>query len=117
MAKESERTFQMKRNFIKLHDKGYGIPEIAKIYKLSVTTVYNALEEIAYNNGRTREELLKVVRSKRSERIWKQQSRAVHTNTEELRGEIRETTDRLEKLLDRVGRILEEEHNETDNDR
>lgn len=59
-GKIHERTFKMRENFIELHDKGYSIPQIAKMYGLSTQTIYNSLQEIADESGRTRESLLEV---------------------------------------------------------
>ncbi|MBR2754014.1 helix-turn-helix domain-containing protein [Candidatus Saccharibacteria bacterium] len=58
-AKPHERTLQMMENFLKLHNEGYSIKEIAKMYNLSEYTVYNRLGEIAEKEGVTRDELLK----------------------------------------------------------
>lgn len=59
--KSTERVIQMKQNFMRLHDEGKTIPEIAKIYNLNFSTVYKSLQEIADENGTTREELLSQV--------------------------------------------------------
>ena len=59
--KSTERVIQMKQNFMRLHDEGKTIPEIAKIYHLNFSTVYKSLQEIADENGTTREELLSQV--------------------------------------------------------
>ena len=58
MPKTNERTLKMMHDFIFLHDEGYNIPEIAKKYNLSTTTIYNRLAEIAEKAGVTRESLL-----------------------------------------------------------
>lgn len=59
--KPTERVVRMKQNFMRLHDEGKTIPEIAKIYQLDLSTVYKYLQEIADENGTTREELLSKV--------------------------------------------------------
>ena len=58
MAKSDERTLQMMEAFIGLHEKGYSIPEIAKMFNLSWSIVYKKLGEIADKAGVTRESLL-----------------------------------------------------------
>lgn len=63
MARLNERTLQMMENFMELHNAGWTIKQIADKYELSVSTVYARLQEIADENGVTREELLKVVHS------------------------------------------------------
>jgi transcriptional antiterminator len=56
--KKNERTLQMMKNYILLHNAGMTPGEIAKKFDLSTWTVYNALQEIADNAGVTRESLL-----------------------------------------------------------
>ena len=58
--RRNERTLQMMKNFIKHHDEGMGIPEIATKYDLSSWTVYQCLAEIAADAGVSRESLLEV---------------------------------------------------------
>ena len=58
MQKPHERTLQMMENFVKLHEDGRSIAEIAKEYNLSESTVYNRLGEIAERAGVSRESLL-----------------------------------------------------------
>lgn len=54
----SERTLKMKQSFIKLHEQGLGIDEIATRFDLSPVTVYRCLDEIAAAARVTRESLL-----------------------------------------------------------
>ncbi|MBR3132205.1 hypothetical protein IKG33_02245 [Candidatus Saccharibacteria bacterium] len=49
----------MMESFISLHNKGYDIIDIAKMFDLSYSTVYKRLGEIAKKAGVAREELLK----------------------------------------------------------
>ena len=58
MKNEHERTFRMKEAYKKLHDEGYSPQEIADKFHLSVSTVYNTLQEIAEAEGVTRDSLL-----------------------------------------------------------
>lgn len=58
MAKMSESVKKMLNEFMELHENGYTINEIAKKFSLSASTVYSYLQEIAQNNGVTRESLL-----------------------------------------------------------
>ena len=48
-------------NYVQLHDDGYTPKEIAKQYNLSVWTVYERLNQIAEQSGRSRESLLERV--------------------------------------------------------
>ena len=56
--KKNERTLQMMKNYVSLHDGGMSPRDIAKKFDLSYWTVYNALQEIADSAGVTRESLL-----------------------------------------------------------
>ena len=56
----SERTIQLKKHFMELHEKGWSISQIAQEFDLSRRQVYNLLSEIAAENGVTRESLLDV---------------------------------------------------------
>lgn len=54
----TERVKFYKKNFMSLHEKGYKIPEIADMCSISRGHAYMLLQEIADENGVTREELL-----------------------------------------------------------
>ena len=58
MERVSERVVRMKQNFMRLHNEGKTIKEIAEIYNLHYTTVYDYLQEIADANNMTRTDLL-----------------------------------------------------------
>lgn len=58
MERVSERVIRMKQNFMQLHNNGKTIKEIAEIYNLHYTTVYDYLQEIADANNMTRTDLL-----------------------------------------------------------
>ena len=58
MTNEHERTLRMKKEYKTLHDQGYTPKEIADKFHLSDTTVYKSLQEIAENEGVTRDSLL-----------------------------------------------------------
>lgn len=62
---QSERTLRMKRSFMQLHNCGYSIKEIARLFDLDGSSVYRLLDEIvtSYNAEHpdapiTREQLL-----------------------------------------------------------
>ena len=57
-TRQHERTLKMMENFVRLHNEGHSINEIAEEFSLSATTVYNKLGEIAEKAGMSREELL-----------------------------------------------------------
>ena len=58
MSRTTQRVQNLKENFMQYHNDGYTIPEIAKIFSVDDSTVYNNLDEIARANGVTRESLL-----------------------------------------------------------
>lgn len=80
----SERVKVMKENFIDLHNEGPSISEIAARFKLSGSTVYRYLDEIAKENGTSREDLL--------------QKSLYHTQAERLRREEKEAKASFEKV-------------------
>lgn len=55
---ETQRVKAMKENFMKYHNEGYTIPEIAEIFNVVPKTIYRCLDDIAKANGVTRESLL-----------------------------------------------------------
>ena len=82
MATESERVVQMKANFMKLHQEGWSISEIADKYNLSKPTVYRHLESIASQNGVTREVLLQQVHQ--TPTYWARQSTSLKVDGNQL---------------------------------
>ena len=58
MAARTQRVEKLIREFMQYHNDGYSILEIAKLFEVDFSTVYNYLEEIANANGVTRESLL-----------------------------------------------------------
>lgn len=56
--KQSARVGQMMEKFLRLHNEGKEISEIAEMFQLSSSTIYLKLQEIADKEGITREELL-----------------------------------------------------------
>lgn len=112
MAKESERVHLMKENFIELHDQGYCISEIAEMYTISVPTVYRSLQEIADKSGRTRESLLQVVRTTRSERTWQREARKVNLDVEMMEKDLESASTSLTGVIERIESILKEEQYE-----
>ena len=56
--KHDERTLKMMESYMDLHAKGARVIEIAKKFHLSPKTIYSVLDEIAEQNGVTRDSLL-----------------------------------------------------------
>ncbi len=53
-----ERILKMKEGFIPCKEKGMSIADISEEFDLSLSTVYKNLDEIAIENGVSRDELL-----------------------------------------------------------
>ncbi len=109
MANTAERTHVMKEHFMTLHQQGYSIKEIATKFNLSSFTVYYHLQEIADENGVSRDSLLQVVRAARTQRQLKEEERRVQVNFEELIRNFQSSKDSLKSIINSVKEILEEE--------
>lgn len=82
MATESERVVQMKASFMKLHEEGWSIPEIASKFNLSKQTVYRHLDSIAKQNSVTREVLLHQVH--KTPAYWERQNNSLKVDGNNL---------------------------------
>ena len=107
-ADVSERVYLMKSNFMNLHEEGYSIPEIAEKFDLSYSTAYRHLGEIAQENGVTREDLLKIVQSPRSERRMIEEKEKIKLDTNEMLKEFDSLSSSIEALLSEVDQLLME---------
>jgi len=58
MAQRTQRVERLLQEFLQYHKEGFSIPEIASIFQVDLSTVYNYLQEIADSNGVTRDSLL-----------------------------------------------------------
>lgn len=109
-AKRNERTIQMMENFMKLHNQGFSIPEIAKRYSLSKDTIYKSLQEIADKNGTTREELLQVVKTPVSQTFWERDRKQTKVSFENLKSGFKT----LEETIDSMKKTIKEDFNDED---
>ena len=57
-GKRDERTLRMMENYVKHHEEGMSVEEIANFYGITSMTIYNRLGEIAQVNNVPRESLL-----------------------------------------------------------
>ena len=106
----SERVRRMKGAFMVLHEEGYTIPEIAKKFDLDFSTVYHHLGSIAADNGVTRESLLQIVQTPRSEAQWNNERKKVRVDLAKMDegfNTLIQTIDNLQE--DITATILEEE--------
>lgn len=105
-AKQTEeRVYVMKQNFMELHRQGYTILEIAEKFSLHHVTVYRHLQEIADENGTTREALLQVVKVSKSRRSFNEEVKREKATFESVINGFKN----LENELDEIIAIIEEE--------
>lgn len=119
-GKSSERVHKMKEEFMSLHNNGKTIPEIATMFHLHYTTVYDHLEEIAKENGVDREDLLKVVQAPKTRKESKKIEGGLPKKNEDMADIVNQlttafsgmhkTVDSLVKLVDGVIQGEENEH-------
>lgn len=102
-VKRSERTLQMIEGFYEDHKNGLMIPDIAKKYNLSVTTVRNYLDQIAEENNVSRDSLLERVHPPHymSESINRP---TPHISDEEFKLKADSVQQSLNELKDAVGK-------------
>ena len=103
----NERTLQMMKNYVRLHDEGHSLAEIAKMYSLSARTVYYVLQEIADEAGVSRESLLKAPHSKHQpiERISEPLK---PIDIDMLRGRLQNALDILSEFREMVRMAIED---------
>lgn len=96
MQKPHERTLKMMENYVRLHEEGRSVSEIAKLYGLSTSTVYGRLAEIANKAGVSRKSLLeKPFTADHSGRNF---TPVKPVNTTELERRFNEVLDNLKKV-------------------
>ena len=107
MSQLNERTFQMMEAFIGLHDQGFTISEIAKRYKLSESTVYRRLPEIAQKAGRRVEDLKQ--RNFEADHSGRNFTPVKPVDTTEFHEHFNSAMTELKALQDAVGRTIEDQ--------
>lgn len=105
----AERTYLVMKNFMRLHEQGYSIPEIAQRYSLTSRTVYYHLQEIADENNTTREALLRLVRTKKGEREWEREARKVKIDATEMQQEFETSIEAIDRLANQIEEIVKKE--------
>ena len=108
MAKESERSKQMRSSFMELHEQGFSIPEIAAKFNLAPETIYRNLQRIADENNVERASLLQRIRTP-SEKAYKEEAKRVKVNVEDLENDFVETKKSILTIINTIEKILEEE--------
>lgn len=111
MGKTNERTLRMRNEFMELHFSGLSIPEIAKKFGLSTTSVYGSLDLIAEANGVTRESLLQRIHKEHApfERIKDMPLKTMDPETFNLHCDL--AIAEINKLLGEVKEIIAENKN------
>lgn len=101
----SERTAQMERSFMELHNQGMTISQIAEKFDLQPRTVYYRLQAIADDNGVTRESLLQQVITRTSNRNITKRN-VNYPPVEKLEKEFKETIKDIDTLLGTVSEMI-----------
>lgn len=106
----AERTKVMMKNFVTDYSNGMTIKEIAEKYSISPITVYRNLQEIAEVNGFvSREQFLKIIRTKVPDATWQRRHEETKKNLTDLKSDISKTIKHSQKLLITIKTIIDEE--------
>lgn len=104
--KQSARVGEMMNNFLRLHNEGKDISEIAEMYHLSVRTVYLKLQEIADKEGTTREGLLS--RPHKKHIVTMQRKVVKQIDSFELKKDFEELQRNIDKILVNIDEVIAE---------
>ncbi len=99
MSTRTQRVEKLHKEFMSYHKQGYSVLEIAKILKVDFSTVYKHLQQIADENGVTRESLLVKPSSSYSERATYSTDKV---NFEKLRTEFANVEQSIDEILNTV---------------
>lgn len=102
----TERVKFYKRNFMRFHDEGYSIPEIAEKSNISYGHAYTLLQEIADANGVSREELLKIKNRKKPQFGKSSKIATQFVNSAELAEEFDNTLKSVDNILEDIDRMI-----------
>ena len=108
-VKRSEKVSRMIDNFMELHNQGYTIPQIAEKFKLSETTVRIHLQEIADNNGVSRDSLLQIVHSQHFMSKIRNSAQMEKEDPKELRRVFESAMNEVTELIKVIDKRLEGE--------
>lgn len=109
MAKQSERVNRMRSNYIRLHEQGKTIPEIAKTFGISVKTVYRNLQAIADENNVERDSLLNEPLKKKGSSNSHGGAKKYVDDVEELKSTYNIVLEETKQLLIQIDNVLQEE--------
>ena len=103
----TQRVERLFKEFMQYHNAGYSIKDIAKVFEVDFSTVYNNLQEIADANGVTRESLLE--RGSSSHEKPHQFFSKEKVDVSNLQKEFKKAEEDLETLISSIDKILEKE--------
>ena len=109
MANTSERVLQLRKNFMKHHNDGWSLQEIADYYHVTRRHTYSILQKIADENGVTRESLLEIPHSQHSSPLFVHRDGEEKVNVEEIRKEFQNILTSAGKIVDSIDKVLEED--------
>lgn len=105
MSHTTQRVENLKKDFMKYHNDGYSIRDIANIFHVDFSTVYNHLQEIADTHGVTRESLLERVSSSHTSRLSFQKDK---TDVRELKDGFSNIEKDIDKVISVIDKITKE---------
>ena len=109
--KRSERVKYLIDNFIKFHNEGMSIPEIAEKTAITTRTIYSYLQEIADQNGVTRESLLEKVHKPHEVTKISSHRKTPKIDAENLINRYSDIIRTAENLQEQLHNILQQEEN------
>lgn len=110
-TKQAERTIQMKLHFMELHEDGKTIKEIAAKYNITARSVYLHLQEIADENGVSRESLLDMVQKEHDVSKKHVRKKCEKVDPEELKKDFEGAIKHVNDIIEKIDIILKEEEN------
>ena len=102
----TERVKFYKNNFMRFHEEGYSIPEIAGKCNISCGHAYALLQEIADANEVTREELLKIKDRKKPQFLKSSKIATQFVDSAELASEFDNTLKSVDNILEDIDRMI-----------
>ena len=102
----TERVKFYKKNFMFLHDKGKSISEIAEECNISRGHAYMLLQEIADENGVSREELLKIKNRKQTQSVNSSQGVKVLVDGNELKKNFEELASDIDCIVEKIDQMI-----------
>lgn len=103
MSRITQRVEMLKKDFMKYHNNGYSIREIADVFQVDFSTVYNHLQEIADAYGVTRESLLAKPNIPHSSRLAFQKEK---TDVGELKDGFTKIENDIDEVISVIDKIL-----------